>query len=242
MSNQHQDRKLDTLPTGSHKTAVVGAMFDSIAGRYETLNHIITFGIDKRWRRQTLRLMRLTRGQVVLDLAAGTGDFHRLARSRGLNPVGADLSCEMLRVARKHKSASLDMDFVQADATNLPFANQSVDAITCGFGIRNFSDLATSFEEMARICKPEARIGILEATTPNHPVLVALHGLWMGQLVPRIGALFSSAFAYDYLPRSLAYLPPTDQLIEMLEDAGFKDVEHRLLTFGAAQLLTATRK
>ncbi len=237
-----QEAKLTALPTGNNKTAVVAKMFDSIAGRYEAINRIVTFGIDKRWRLQTVRHMSLKPQATVVDLAAGTGDFCRMLQQANVAPIAIDLSAGMLKVAVNKQTPENSYPVLQADAAHLPIADKSIDGITCGFGIRNFSDLESCFAEMARVCRPGARIGLLEACEPRGTLFKTLHKVWMHWTVPKIGAILSSAFAYDYLPKSLAYLPPGDELIAMLERAGFVDVEIRLLTFQAAQLLTATKK
>ncbi len=130
---------------------------------------------------------------------------------------------------------------VQGDGMQLPIATSSVDGVTCGFALRNFVELGDVFSELGRIVRPGGRIALLDASEPDNPIMRFGHGLYFGKVVPFIGGLLSNKDAYGYLPRSLAYLPPRDDLLSMLEDSGFDHVRHQQLTFGAAQLITATR-
>lgn len=210
-------------------------MFDAIAPRYELVNRFISLGLDRRWRTQAMQGLPLSPGAVVIDIAAGTGDFCRLLNRRGAYAVGVDLSLGMLIAA--HTEAPL----VQADALRLPFADHSVDAVTCGFALRNFVALPPFFAEIARVVRPGGAIALLDAAQPTTPVVRQLHGIYFGKVMPRIGALLSDKSAYAYLPKSLAYLPPPEQLVEQLSTAGFESVKRRALTFGAAQLITGVR-
>jgi len=210
-------------------------MFDTIAPRYDLVNRIMTFRLDVRWRRIAIDSLGLDPESVILDLATGTGDFCRELADRDYRCVGADFSLGMLAAARTEEP------LVQGDAMSLPIADGSVDGATCGFALRNFVDLQLVFEELARIVRPGGRIALLDASEPDNAVMRFGHGVYFGKVVPFIGGLLSDKRAYGYLPRSLAYLPPRDQLLAGLEQAGFADVKHRQLTVGAAQLLTATR-
>lgn len=223
------------LPQGAAKGDAVQAMFDTIAPRYDMVNRIMTFRLDVRWRRIAIDSLDLAAGSVILDLATGTGDFCRELAERGYRSVGADFSFGMLAAARTTEP------LVQGDGMSLPIADASVDGATCGFALRNFVDLQLVFEELARIVRPGGRIVLLDASEPDNAVMRFGHGLYFGKVVPFIGGLLSDKRAYGYLPRSLAYLPPRDELLAGLEQAGFTAVEHRQLTLGAAQLLTATR-
>ena len=180
--------------------------------------------------------LALPKGSCLVDLATGTGDFCRELAEHGFRSVGADFSFGMLASARTTEP------LVQGDGMNLPFANGSVDGVTCGFALRNFVDLDQVFSELGRIVRPGGRVALLDASEPGNPVMRVGHGIYFGKVIPFIGGLLSNKQAYGYLPRSLAYLPPRDDMLASLTDAGFDHVTHQQLTFGAAQLITATRR
>jgi demethylmenaquinone methyltransferase/2-methoxy-6-polyprenyl-1,4-benzoquinol methylase len=211
-------------------------MFDAIAPRYDLVNRIMTFRMDVGWRRRAVSSLALRRGSLVADLACGTGDLCRELAAAGLVPVGIDLSYGMLAAART--SAPL----VQGDALRLPVRAGAIDGVTCGFALRNLVDLTPFLAELARVLRPGGRIALLEVATPPNRLLRAGHGLYFGKVVPLIGGLLSDQAAYRYLPRSVAYLPEPDRLVGMVADAGFADVERRLLSVGIAQLVTGTRR
>jgi len=223
------------LPTGQAKVRAVRAMFDDIAPRYDLVNRVMTFGLDVRWRRRAARALSLPPGSVVVDVAAGTGDLCRELIAAGHRAVGIDLSWGMLAHARTRAP------LLQADAIHLPLASASADGATCGFALRNLVDLPAFFGELARVVRPGGRIALLEVDRPASPLLRAGHAAYFGRVVPRIGGLLSNAAAYRYLPRSVAYLPPTPVLLGMVADAGFGAVERRALSAGICQLITATR-
>ena len=210
-------------------------MFDRIAPRYDTVNRIMTFRLDVRWRRLAVEALGLRSGSIVLDLACGTGDLCIDLKRADLHPIGVDFSSGMLAFGRT--SAQL----LNADVLKLPVRAASVDGVTCGFALRNFADLGDFFREVARVTRPGAAIALLDASEPENPVLRFGHGLYFRRLVPAIGGLLSDRSAYGYLPKSLAYLPAPATMSQMLRDAGFESVTHRKLTGGAAQLITATR-
>jgi demethylmenaquinone methyltransferase/2-methoxy-6-polyprenyl-1,4-benzoquinol methylase len=223
------------LPQGAEKQRMVRDMFDAIAPRYDLVNRIMTFRLDVRWRKRTVRALALPEGSQVLDLAAGTGDLCRDLQAAGHRPVGVDLSYGMLAAART------DAPLVQADALRLPVADGIADGVTCGFALRNFVDLPAFAAELARVVRPGGRIALLEVAEPANPILRAGHGIYFGKVVPRIGGLLSDAGAYRYLPKSVAYLPAPDQLVGLFHEAGFPDTTRTLLTGGIAQLLVGTR-
>lgn len=223
------------LPTGADKTRAVQAMFDVIAPRYDLVNRIMTFRMDVRWRRRAVGSLGLSPGSVVVDLACGTGDLARDLTAGGLVPVGIDLSFGMLA------AAPTPFPRVQADGLALPLADAAVHGATCGFALRNFTDLAGTLAELARVVRPEGRIALLEVAEPPNAVMRLGHRAYFHHVVPRIGGLLSEADAYAYLPRSVAYLPEADELVGMIAAAGFTHVRRRLLSGGISQLITATR-
>ena len=223
------------LPEGEAKAVAVRLMFDAIAPRYDLVNRIMTFRLDVRWRRRTVRRLDLPDGSVVLDLACGTGDLCRDLERAGLAPIGMDLSWGMLAVART------GAPLVHGDALRLPVPDGAADGVTCGFALRNLTGLEPFFAELARALRPGGRIAILEVDSPPNPLLRLGHGLYFGRVVPFIGGLLSDRDAYRYLPRSVAYLPSEKDLLATIASAGFVDVAKERCSGGVAQLLTATR-
>jgi len=210
-------------------------MFDAIAPRYDLVNRVMTFRLDVRWRKMAVRCLALPEGSSVLDLACGTGDLCRELEAAGHLPVGMDLSWGMLASART------DAPLVHADALRLPVADGSVDGATCGFALRNLTALEPFLAELARVLRPGGRIALLEVDRPRNPVLRAGHGVYFGRVVPLVGGLLSDRNAYRYLPRSVAYLPPEDDLLATVAAGGFDDVIKDRCSGGITQLLTATR-
>jgi len=225
------------LPEGDDKHRAVEAMFDRIAPRYDRLNRIISLGQDRRWRRQTVGALRLAPGAAVLDLGCGTGDLCDVVAGAGYSPIGVDFSAGML--ASAHTRAPL----ARADALALPVPDASADGVVSGFALRNFVDLDRFFRECARVLRPGGRLAALETAEPAGPLLRAGHNLWFRRVVPFVGAtLAHDAEAYDYLPRSAAYLPSPGDLLALVEAAGFAAVARRTFTAGAVQLITGTRR
>lgn len=210
-------------------------MFDAIAPRYDVVNRILTLRMDVGWRRRTISALGLVPGSVVVDLACGTGDLAHDLTDRQLVPIGVDLSFGMLT------AAPLAFPRVQADGTALPLPDSSVDGATCGFALRNFTDLDSTLSELARVVRPGGRIALVDVAEPPNPVLRLGHSVYFNRVVPRIGGMLSDADAYSYLPRSVAYLPPPAELLASIGRAGFTHVRRTLLSGGIAQLLTATR-
>ncbi len=223
------------LPQGEQKARAVRSMFDGIARRYDLVNRIMTFGLDVWWRRKATRALKLAPGSLVFDLACGTGDFCRDLARAGMRAVGYDFSFGMLASART--TAPL----VLADILSLPVPDGRADGITCGFALRNVVELKTLFAEMARVLRSGGRIALLEVSEPRSRLLRWGHGIYFNKIVPFIGGLLSDRAAYSYLPASVAYLPPRDELLDMLHAAGFPDARRVSLSGGVAQLLVGTR-
>ena len=223
------------LPQGEEKVRAVRSMFDAIAPRYDLVNRIMTFRMDVRWRTRTVRDLGLPHGSLVADLACGTGDFCRELQKQGLRAIGFDLSFGMLAAART--SAPL----AEADALSLPVPDGSLDGITCGFALRNLVELGGFFSELARTVRPGGRIALLDVAEPPNRFLRWGHSIYFGSIVPKVGGLLSDPSAYQYLPKSVAYLPEPGVMLQQLADAGFVQVERQLLSTGISQLITATR-
>lgn len=210
-------------------------MFDTIAPRYDLVNRIMTFRLDVGWRRTAIRSLDLGTRSIVMDLACGTGDMCRDLTDAGHRPIGVDLSFGMLAASRT------DAPLVHGDGLVLPFPDDSIDGVTCGFALRNFVALEPLFAELARVLRPGGRISLLDVAEPPNAVLKWGHSVYFGKVVPMIGGLLSNREAYRYLPKSVAYLPEPAVLRQQIVDAGFIDVERRLLTQGISQLYTGTR-
>jgi demethylmenaquinone methyltransferase/2-methoxy-6-polyprenyl-1,4-benzoquinol methylase len=210
-------------------------MFDQIAPRYDLVNRIMTFRLDVRWRRRAVRDLALPVGSRVLDLASGTGDLCVDLRRAGLEPISMDLSFGMLSNDRSGAPRA------QADILRLPVPDGAVDGIMCGFALRNLVDLDVFFRECARAVRPGGRVALLDVGVPHNPLVRFGNNIYFGKVVPRIGALLSDGPAYRYLPRSVAYLPPRDELVARLRAAGFSDAVHTQLSGGLTQLMVGTR-
>ncbi len=210
-------------------------MFDTIAPRYDLMNRLMTFGLDKAWRRTTVDALGLPGGALVLDLACGTGDLSRLCLRRGYRVVGTDLSAGMLAA----NGAATPL--VEADGSALPFAAGAFDGLVCGYALRNFTDLAATLAESARVLRAGGRLAVLEVDAPASRLWRAGYDVWFTRAVPALGAALSDQEAYRYLPQSVAYLPPAPTLRRMLLEAGFSAVGVRPLAGGLSQLVVATR-
>lgn len=225
----------DTLPVGDDKQQTIREMFDAIAPRYDLINRLMTFGLDTRWRRATVKALNLPTNSLVFDLASGTGDLCVDLRRAGHRPVSFDLSYGMLAADRSGAPR------VQADILRLPTPDAGADGVVCGFALRNLVDLDVFFVELARAVRPGGRIALLDVGVPTNPVIKFGNNIYSGKVIPKIGAMLSDDAAYRYLPQSIRYLPPGAEMATMLKTAGFGDAEHRPLTGGITQLLTGTR-
>jgi demethylmenaquinone methyltransferase/2-methoxy-6-polyprenyl-1,4-benzoquinol methylase len=223
------------LPSGEQKARVVRELFDSISPRYDLVNRVMTFSLDVGWRRRTVRELHLPSGSRVLDLACGTGDLCRELRRAGYLAYGFDFSHGMLANART------DAPLVQADILRLPVPDVAADGVTCGFALRNVVSVPSLFAELARVVRPGGAVSLLETGRPANRVLRLGHRLYFDKGVPAIGGLLSDRSAYDYLPRSMAYLPPPEDLLAMLREAGFPSARRIELSGGVTQLLTGVR-
>ena len=214
-------------------------MFDSIAPVYDRLNHLLSFGIDRSWRRRLVRAVSsfcaLRGGEVkVLDMACGTGDVSIALKRKGLEVIGADISENMLALARKKAP---EIDFRYGDASELPFADGSFDAVTIAFGIRNFDKRAQCIRELHRVLKDGGMLAIAEFSIPRNRLWRGIYTLYFKNILPAIGRLVSKqAYAYSYLPESSFDFPAPEKFRAELSEGGFRAVTARSMTGGVSYL------
>ncbi len=225
----------------------VRAMFASIAGRYDLLNHLLSLNIDKSWRAFTIRKLSPVAGQRILDVCTGTGDLALgfASAAPGATVVGLDFCPEMLDIARqKNQRASNQVEFGDGDATKLPVESNAFDIVTCAFGLRNVSDTVGGIDEMVRAAKSGGKVGILEFSKPRVSFLRWCYLAYFKYLLPRIGQSVAKNDhgAYEYLPASVLAFPDGPEMIELLGKRGLKDVVGYPLTFGIATLYVGTKR
>jgi demethylmenaquinone methyltransferase/2-methoxy-6-polyprenyl-1,4-benzoquinol methylase len=216
-------------------------MFDRIARVYDLMNSVMTAGMHHRWRERAVDMAAVGPGSRALDVATGTGDLAiALERRVGASGevIGSDFSEQMLELARRKSGA---VRFEWGNALELPYADNSFDAVTVGFGARNFSDLAAGLREMARVTRPGGRVVVLEITTPTRPPLSWFFRIWFDRMVPLIGRVAGDPDAYSYLPSSVRRFPGPEALGGELSAAGLEDVRW-LLTAGGIIAIHSGRK
>ncbi len=217
--------------TGTLEEPQVRAMFDRIAGVYDRMNSVMTAGMHHHWRARAADLAAVEAGDAVLDVATGTGDL-ALELARRVGPtgvvIGSDFSEQMLALARV-KAPELTWDL--GNALELGYDSDRFDAVTVGFGARNFSDLDQGLREMARVARPGGRVVVLEITTPTRAPLSSFYSAWFDRVVPLIGRVAGDADAYSYLPNSVKRFPGPHELAQRLAAAGLQDIRY-ILTAG----------
>ncbi|KAF2507886.1 bifunctional demethylmenaquinone methyltransferase/2-methoxy-6-polyprenyl-1,4-benzoquinol methylase UbiE [Flavobacterium zhairuonense] len=229
------------------KKEQVAQMFDNISGNYDNLNRVISFGIDVKWRKKVLKIVSDTKPKVILDIATGTGDLAILmAQTNAEKIIGLDISAGMLEVGKKkvaEKNLSNTIDLVLGDSENIPFEDNYFDAITVGFGVRNFENLEKGFAEILRVLKPNGIFVILETSVPDKTPYKQGYKFYSKNILPIIGKLFSKDnSAYGYLSESAAAFPYGEALNNILRKIGFIDVVAMPQTFGVATIYSASKK
>lgn len=225
----------------------VRLMFDDIAPTYDRLNHVLSFNIDRLWRRRVVRIVRRTGAKRILDMATGTGDLAiaMARRIRGCTVCGADLSPEMLEEARRkivRRGLDERITLMECDAERIDLQAECVDAATIGFGIRNFEHPERGLSELFRTIKSGGHLVILEFSNPRNRLVGALYRFYSHRLLPIIGGAVShNRAAYEYLPDSVDRFPAPEEFVRMLEAAGFTDVRRRPQSCGIAQIYIAKR-
>lgn len=233
------------------KTEQVRDMFDSIAPAYDFMNRMMTFGIDRLWRRKAVRMLASGPHADILDVATGTGDL-ALLLARSLRPAtvtGIDLSEGMLEVARRKASADTGaaasgtkMTFLAADCLHLPMPDGTYDIVTAAYGVRNFEHLLRGYREMYRVLRPGGTLCVIELSTPTSPLVKPLYRFYTRHIIPLAGRIVShDVRAYSYLPESIAAVPQGESMLALMREAGFSATEHHPLTFGVCTIYIARK-
>jgi demethylmenaquinone methyltransferase / 2-methoxy-6-polyprenyl-1,4-benzoquinol methylase len=222
----------------------VQRMFGEIAPHYDRMNHLLSLNIDRYWRRQTVDKLRPTPGEPILDVCTGTGDlalaFHRATQGKS-EIVAADFCHEMLEIGRgKQARAGIgsELTFVEADAQNLPFADDRFGIVSVAFGLRNVASTDRGLAEMTRVCRPGGQVAILEFSTPRWQPLRGIYLLYFHYVLPRVGQFLArnKSEAYAYLPATVAQFPDGEALAERMRAVGLMNIKYWPLTFGIATL------
>ena len=229
------------------KGKLVEEMFDNIAPTYDTLNHRLSWDIDKGWRKKAIRQLLPFQPKTILDIATGTGDFAILS-AKELRPqkmIGIDISEGMMKIGQKKVEAEglqHIVSFKKDDCTHLSFADNSFDAVTAAFGIRNFQNLDQGLSEMYRVLKPNGHLSIVELTTPVSFPMKQLFKLYSHTILPVYGKLISKdTSAYSYLTKTIEAFPQGEVMLDILRKAGFKNASFKRLTFGICTMYFATK-
>ena len=243
----YQQEKIKHYESGGEKAAQVESMFDNIAPTYDTLNHRLSWDIDRGWRKKAIRQLEPFKPQAVLDIATGTGDFAILA-AQMLRPkqlIGADISEGMMAVGAE-KVAKLGLQdvisFAKEDCLALSYPDESFDAVTAAFGIRNFADLDKGLSEMCRVLRKGGHLSIVELTTPVSFPMKQLFHIYSHTVLPAYGRIISrDQSAYTYLTKTIEAFPQGERMVDILGQAGFQESTSRRLTFGICTMYFATK-
>ncbi len=228
------------------KKEMVQNMFNNIAPKYDLLNHLLSAGIDKGWRRKVCRALAAGHPETILDVATGTGDLAiELAKLPNTRIIGIDIAEDMLKIGRKKiekKGLTQRITLEPGDSENIRFADNTFDAITVAFGVRNYENLEKGLREMYRVLKPGKKTAILEFSKPAAFPMKNLYQFYFNHILPAIGRMVSKdPMAYTYLPESVARFPEKNAFLEVLKKTGFKNPTQKRLTFGIATLYVAEK-
>jgi demethylmenaquinone methyltransferase / 2-methoxy-6-polyprenyl-1,4-benzoquinol methylase len=230
----------------SGKKEQVAKMFDNISHRYDFLNHFLSLGIDRGWRRKAIAMLKSDAPKLILDVATGTADF--AIQALELNPTkiyGIDISSGMLEIGKKklaQRHLSDKIELLLGDSENIPFEENKFDAVTVAFGVRNFENLEKGLLEIYRVLRPGGRLIVLEFSRPKGFPMKQLYNVYFKAILPRIGRIVSSdSSAYTYLPESVEAFPDGENFIRILESAGFNHTKCKALTFGISSIYSATK-
>lgn len=228
------------------KKEQVAKMFDNISHKYDFLNHFLSLGIDKGWRKKAINILKPLQPKQLLDVATGTGDF--AIEALKLNPVkvtGVDISAGMLEMGQKKivsRGLSEKIELLLGDSENLPFADHFFDAVTVAFGVRNFENLEKGLKEINRVLKPGGMIVVLEFSKPRKFPFKTLYNFYFKFVLPKVGRLISNdKAAYTYLPESVAAFPDGEDFLNVLRKVGFNQTQCRALTFGISSIYTGVK-
>jgi demethylmenaquinone methyltransferase/2-methoxy-6-polyprenyl-1,4-benzoquinol methylase len=224
------------------KKQKVKNIFDSIAGKYDFLNHLLSFGVDRYWRRKSLKLTKVDNESILLDIACGTGDVAIEASRQGVKKIiGADFSHNMLELFKK-KQSWIEGKVVQTVAEQMPFRDKSFTNISVAFGVRNFYDIKEGFKSFHRVLKVGGKATIIEFQMPENKIFRSLYKFYFKKILPLIGGIISkNKTAYQYLPDSVEDFDEKISLVDLLKEVGFKSVEKYKLTFGIVQVVIAEK-
>lgn len=244
MQSNDATKVLPDASSSLTKKAQVADMFNDIAGKYDFLNHFLSMGIDKGWRKKAIKEVASVAPQRILDVATGTGDLAIAAvDTRPKEIIGVDIADQMLEVGRKKiKEKNLEhiISLRNGDSEALPFENSSFDAVTCAYGARNFENLEAGLSEMNRVLRVGGKVVILEFSHPKQFPVKQLYQFYFRFILPTLGKIVSKhSRAYTYLPESVMAFPEGKRFCEILNDCGFKEAKARPLTFGITTLYTA---
>ena len=228
------------------KKEQVRIMFNDIAPKYDLLNHVLSMGIDIQWRKKVRRLLATIQPTKILDIATGTGDLAiELAKLKPQEIIGADIAVDMLKIGEeKVKAKKLDnmIKMEPGDSENLRFDNNYFDAVTVAFGVRNYENLLKGLKEMNRVMRPGGLVAILEFSKPHGFPFRNIYNFYFKNILPGVGRMVSkNDEAYTYLPDSVQKFPENKDFMEVMAQAGYKDINQQRLTFGIATLYSATK-